>query len=129
MASKRWPRRSAPTQPCKCTFILFWRSNVNKRPVSIVISLRLEQNWAGVDGCQAIADALKNFAKLTHLNLARNEIGDDSARMLGNALKHNRTLVKLELQGERHLDKYHKRPILLSPICSYFSPSAQTQTT
>ena len=59
--------------------------------------MQLSDNDIGNDGAKAIADALKDIHSLEKLDLSRNKIGDDGAKAIADALKDNHTLKSLFL--------------------------------
>ena len=63
--------------------------------------LYLRGNNIRDDGAKVIADALKDNTTLTTLDLGRNHIGVDGAKALGEALKKNTTLTTLVLSLNR----------------------------
>jgi len=56
-------------------------------------------NGVGVVGASALFSALRRNSRLTHLEVSRNEIGDESSRELMTALIYNRTLRHLAASG------------------------------
>ena len=62
-----------------------------------VIGLYLNINNIGDDGATAVADALKHNTRLTALSLYKNNIGDNGATAVADALKHNTRLTALSL--------------------------------
>jgi len=60
--------------------------------------LHLNGNNIGDEGAKMISDALKRNTALTLLDLSDNNIGDEGARMISDALKCNTTLTELNLQ-------------------------------
>ena len=60
--------------------------------------MQLWRNNIGDDGAKAIAEALKVNPVLTFLNLRWNDIGDNGARAIAEALKVNAVLTKLNLE-------------------------------
>ncbi len=65
----------------------------------VVTALGLGGNNIGDEGAIAIAEALKVTAVLTKLDLSgRNFIGDDGAKVIAEALKVNAVLTELDLR-------------------------------
>ncbi|KAL1495116.1 hypothetical protein AB1Y20_016983 [Prymnesium parvum] len=64
-----------------------------------VTSLDLRENNIRDEGAAHIAEALKTTATLTSLNLGENEIGAEGAAHIAEALKTNATLTSLNLRG------------------------------
>jgi len=61
--------------------------------------LLVGNNGFGVVGASAVFSALRRNSRLTHLEVSRNEIGDESSRELTTALIYNRTLRHLAVGG------------------------------
>jgi hypothetical protein len=64
-----------------------------------LVKLDLSVNNIGDDGAKQIADALKDNRSLKHLCLLDNKIGDDGAKAIADALKDNHSLKTLDLNG------------------------------
>jgi len=65
--------------------------------MAVMTELELSGNEIGDEGAKAIAEALKVNAVLTELRLGANNIGDDGAKVIAEALKVNAVLTKLSL--------------------------------
>jgi hypothetical protein len=66
-----------------------------------LVKLDLSGNNIGDDGAKAIADALKVNHSLETLYLNDNNIGDDGAKAIADALKDNKSLDKLDLDDNK----------------------------
>jgi len=58
-------------------------------------------NQIGDEGAATLAEALKHNTSLTTLDLRGNRIGDEGAAMLAEAVQHNTSLTTLNLAGNR----------------------------
>ena len=63
--------------------------------------LELGKNKIGDEEAKVIAEALKNNHTLHTLNLENNEIGDEGGKIIGEALKNNHTLHTLYLRCKK----------------------------
>eukprot|EP00667_Euglena_gracilis_P022674 EG_transcript_25336 len=61
--------------------------------------MHLRRNNIGDDGARALRNALEHNSTLQRMDLDGNNIGDDGARALRNALEHNSTLQRMDLDG------------------------------
>lgn len=61
--------------------------------------LVMTANRCGVDGAEALAEALRSNTQLTALNISVNDIGDEGAWELSDALEENEALEVLHLDG------------------------------
>ena len=68
----------------------------------------LSHDNIGDDGAKAIAEALKVNAVLTSVDLRLNSIGDDGAKAIAEALKVNAVLTKLDIQANNMGDEGEK---------------------
>ena len=68
---------------------------------AVLTTLLLWRNDIGDEGAKAIAEALKVNPVLNNLNLGNNSIGADGAKAIKEALKVNPVLNKLDLSGNR----------------------------
>ena len=75
------------------------KKNTTLKELKIVnqTSLDLYDNNIGDEGATALAEALKENTTLTTLNLASNKIGDEGATALAEALKENKNLIEVLL--------------------------------
>jgi hypothetical protein len=65
--------------------------------------LDLSSNCIGDDGAKAIADALNTNTSLTNLHLCDNNIGPTGAQYIAEALKRNKSLTELSLWGSNNI--------------------------
>ncbi|CAM4772627.1 unnamed protein product, partial [Rotaria magnacalcarata] len=75
----------------------------------ILTTLSLHTNQIGDNGAQQLAEALKLNKSLTWLNLQNNQITDSGAHLVGEALKHNKTLKVLYIGGNKFSSAVHTR--------------------
>ncbi len=73
--------------------------------------LGLRNNNIGVDGAEAIAEALKVNAVSTTLHLNVNNIGDEGAIAMAEALKVNAVLTKLVIWGKYSMGDAGKQAV------------------
>jgi hypothetical protein len=69
--------------------------------MAVVTTLSLSDNNIGDEGAKAIEEALKVNAVVTELKLGGNEIGDEGAKAIAEALKVNAVLTTLSLMENR----------------------------
>ncbi|CAE7258667.1 NLRC3 [Symbiodinium sp. CCMP2592] len=65
--------------------------------VDCTIKINLARNDIGDDGAKVLAEALKINRSVTEISLTRNNIGDDGAQALAGAIAINSSIVKVDL--------------------------------
>jgi len=63
--------------------------------------LDLDYNRIGDEGAEALGEAIKTNPSITKLNLNRNQIGDEGAIALAEALQTNTSITALGLYGNQ----------------------------
>jgi len=71
------------------------------RHTKAATKLYLFENKIGDEGAKVIGEALRTNITLTKLYLSENEIGDEGAKVIGEALRINKTLTELDLSKNK----------------------------
>ncbi|CAE7941950.1 NLRC3, partial [Symbiodinium necroappetens] len=91
--------RDAFAHRARCSALWKALADALKSNNCTVTHVNLESNDIGDEGAKALADALKSNCTVTHVNLEFNMIGGQGAKAFADALKSNCTVTDVNLYG------------------------------